>query len=256
MTRLWVMLLSLGALLVSCTQSGSKNVSLKNDEDKFSYIIGQNIGNGLKNQGLTVDPDILAYAIKDVMKGQPSKVTPQEMQQIMGKMQAKMMEKQMGAAKENKSKADKFLAENKSKSGIQTTKSGLEYQILQEGKGPSPKVTDVVKVQYRGTLLDGSEFDSSYKRGTPAEFPVGGVIKGWTEALQLMKVGSKWKLWIPPDIAYGESGRPGIPPNSLLTFEVELVSISPPSQHAGMGAPNSKLPPIPAHGLMKKKPGN
>ena len=116
MMRLGVLLVGLGALLASCTQSGSGNVSLKNDDDKFSYIIGQNIGNGLKNQGLTVNPDILASAIKDVMKGVPSKVSPQEMQQIMGKMQAKMMEKQKGAAPEDKAKADKFLAENKSKS--------------------------------------------------------------------------------------------------------------------------------------------
>src|SRR5206468_4108344 len=113
----------------------------------------------------------------------------------------------------------------KNKKGVKSTASGLQYEVLSEGKGTSPKATDTVKVNYRGSLLDGTEFDSSYKRGQPAEFPVNGVIKGWTEALQMMKPGAKWKLYIPANLAYGEHGRPGIPPNSMLTFEVELLEI-------------------------------
>jgi FKBP-type peptidyl-prolyl cis-trans isomerase FklB len=128
-------------------------------------------------------------------------------------------------SEKNKKEGEAFLAENKKKSGIKALPSGLQYKVITEGKGKSPKATETVTVHYRGTLIDGTEFDSSYKRGQPATFPVGGVIKGWTEALQLMKEGAKWQLVIPSDLAYGESGRQGIPPNAVLVFEVELVSI-------------------------------
>lgn len=216
--------LSLSLLLVSCTKGGGK-VELKTDDQKLSYAIGQQIGAGMKSQNINVDTDVLAASINDVLKGAPSRLTPEQMQATMMKAQQTRQEKQTGAGKENKAKADKFLAENKGKKGVTTTASGLQYEVVTAGKGTSPKASDVVKVHYKGTLLDGSEFDSSYKRGEPAMFPVGGVIKGWTEALQLMKPGAKWKLTIPPELAYGEQGRPSIPPNSLLQFEVELVSI-------------------------------
>lgn len=214
--------------LFACTKDGAKkSTELKTDDDKFSYVIGQQIGQGLKSQGVNVDVDILAAAIQDALKGTPSKLSQDEMRTVMMNMQTKMMQKQLGEAKENKDKGDKYLAENAKRTGVKSTKSGLQYEVLTEGKGAKPKASDVVKVRYKGTLIDGTEFDSSYKRGDePAEFPVGAVIKGWTEALQLMPVGSKWKVFIPGELAYGEQGRPSIPPNSTLVFEVELVAIN------------------------------
>ncbi len=208
----------------ACTQGGG-NVELKTDEQKVSYAIGQQIGQGMKQQKLDIDTKVLAASIDDVLKGNKARLTPEEMQGAMMKLQEKIHAKSAGEGKANKEQADKFLAENKSKKGVTTTKSGLQYEVMTEGKGTTPKSTDTVKVHYKGTLLDGTEFDSSIKRGQPAVFPVTGVIKGWTEALQLMKVGSKWKLSIPPDLAYGDQGRPSIPPSSLLQFEVELIGI-------------------------------
>jgi len=222
--RLGLISVSALPLLMACT-AGSQKVELKTDDQKVSYTIGQQIGSGIKAQKLPIDVDVLAASIKDVLGGKPSRLSQEEQQATMMRMQQKMQETQTGEGKENKAKADKFLAENKGKKGVKATASGLQYEVITEGKGASPKATSTVKVHYRGTLLDGTEFDSSIKRGTPAEFPVNGVIKGWTEALQLMKVGSKWKLTIPPDLAYGEQGRPSIPPNSLLQFEVELLEI-------------------------------
>ena len=136
-----------------------------------------------------------------------------------------MQQKQQQTAQKNQGDSDKFLAENKTKEGVKATASGLQYKVLKEGNGQQPKASDTVTVNYRGTLLDGTEFDSSYKRGEAATFPVSGVIKGWTEALQMMKVGSKYQLFIPPNLAYGEQARGSIPPNALLTFEVELLRI-------------------------------
>jgi FKBP-type peptidyl-prolyl cis-trans isomerase len=228
MKRTWMITGFLGLWLTGCNGGGggSHPIELKTDEQKFSYMIGQQIGNNLKQQGLAVDADVLAQSLQDAMKGNPSKLTMEEMQQVGMKMQAKLMAKQMGEAKENKDKGDKFLEQNKKQQGVQVTSDGLQYQVLKAGTGAIPKATDTVTVNYRGTLIDGTEFDSSYKRGQPAKFPVNGVIKGWTEALQLMKVGSKWKLWIPSQLAYGERGQPGIPADSTLIFEVELLGVN------------------------------
>jgi len=204
---------------------GDKPQSL---EDKASYIIGFNLGSNLKKQEIPVTGDLIVKGLRDGLAGAPGLLNDEEIQAVMGEFQQKMMAqqqaKQAAAGEKNKKEADAFLAANKSKQGVITTASGLQYQILQEGTGATPKPTDQVTVHYKGTLLDGKVFDSSYDRSEPATFIVGQVIPGWVEALQLMKVGSKAKLFIPPALAYGESGAgQDIGPNSLLIFEVELL---------------------------------
>ena len=209
----------------------AENQELKNEKEKASYAIGFDMGSSLKKNNIDVDADILGKAIKDVLTGNKTLMTEQEVKAtliaIQKDMQAKMQAKMKSQGEKNKKEGETFLAQNKSKKGVKTLTSGLQYKILAEGKGKSPKATDTVTVNYRGTLIDGTEFDSSYKRGQPATFPVGGVIKGWTEALQLMKEGAKWQLVIPANLAYGENGTPGGPigPDAVLIFEVELISI-------------------------------
>ncbi len=209
---------------------------LKDQKDKVSYGYGMQIGTNLKRQGIEVNPELLAAGLKAAMAGEKTLLTEDEARQAMmtfqQEMQAKRMEKQKVEGEENKKKGDDFLAENKKKEGVKTTPSGLQYQIVTTGKGPMPKAEDTVSTHYRGTLIDGTEFDSSYKRGEPAKFPVNGVIKGWTEALQMMPVGSKWKLFIPGDLAYGPGGRPGIPSNATLLFDIELLAIEPKTEGA------------------------
>src|SRR5579859_65224 len=204
----------------------AKKAGLTTDKKKLSYTIGQQIGRQIKGSGLDIDPAVLAQSIDDVVKGKEPKLSPEEMQAVMSNASQAAKAKLEVAGKENRTKGDKFLADNKSKSGVKTTASGLQYQVLKEGGGASPKETDTVKVHYRGTLIDGTQFDSSYDRNEPAQFPLNGVIKGWTEGLQLMRVGGKSKLFVPSDLAYGPQGRPGIPPNSVLVFEVELIEIA------------------------------
>jgi FKBP-type peptidyl-prolyl cis-trans isomerase FklB len=204
---------------------GDKPQSL---EDKASYIIGFNLGSNLKKQEIPVTGDLIVKGLRDGLSGAKGLLTDEEIQAVMTEFQQKMMTqqqaKQSKIGEENKKQAEAFLAANKGKQGVITTASGLQYQILQEGTGPNPKPTDQVTVHYKGTLLDGKVFDSSYDRSEPATFVVGQVIPGWVEALQLMKVGSKAKLFIPPALAYGESGAgQDIGPNSLLIFEVELL---------------------------------
>jgi len=216
------------ALAASPAMSGEKK-ELKTQKDKMSYAIGLDMGNNLKKNELEVDPEVLARAIKDVMSDGKPLMTDQEAKDtllaLQKDLQAKQLEKNKVLGEKNKKEGEAFLAKNKKKEGVKTLPSGLQYKVITEGKGNSPKASDTVTVNYAGTLIDGTEFDSSFKRGQPATFPVGGVIKGWTEALQLMKEGSRWQLVIPADLAYGEQGRPGIPPSSVLIFEVELVSI-------------------------------
>ena len=216
------------AMAASPAMAGEKK-ELKTQKDKVSYAIGLDIGNSLKKNELEVDPDVLTGAIKDVLSNSKPQMTDQEAKETLMALQkdrqAKQQERNKSLGEKNKKEGDAYLARNKKQDGVKTLKSGLQYKVITEGKGKSPKASDTVTVNYAGTLIDGVEFDSSYKRGQPATFPVGGVIKGWTEALQLMKEGSKWQLVIPADLAYGEQGRPGIPPNAVLIFEVELVSI-------------------------------
>lgn len=225
-------------------------LALKTQKDKVSYAIGMSEGKrlkqGLKQSDVDVDTAILLRAIKDVLSDGKLLLTDQEAQTTLTTLQADLRKaqelKMQQLADTNKKESDAFLAANKTKEGVVTLTSGLQYKILQEGTGPKPAATDMVTVNYRGTLLNGTEFDSSYKRGQPATFNVGQIIKGWTEALELMPVGSKWQLFIPPDLAYGPSGRPPvIGPNSTLVFEVELISIQP----QAAAAPKPALAPVP-----------
>jgi FKBP-type peptidyl-prolyl cis-trans isomerase FklB len=209
--------------------------ALTTKKDRFSYALGMNLGSNLKKQNVPVNEALFARGLKDSMAGAKTLLTEDEARAVMMEMQTEFRKQQEEKAKAmgeaNKKDSEAFLAANKTKDGVVVLPSGLQYKILQAGVGPKPSATDTVSVNYRGTLITGKEFDSSYKRGQPATFAVGGVIKGWTEALQLMPVGSKWQLFIPSDLAYGERGAgPDIAPNSTLVFEVELLSIKPPEK--------------------------
>jgi FKBP-type peptidyl-prolyl cis-trans isomerase FklB len=215
--------------------------TLKTDQDKVSYSMGVDMGRNLQKQGIEVNPDVLLNGIKDGMAGGAAvKMTDEEMQATMHAFIQNVMQKK---SDDNKKKGDQFLAENKKKDGWQSTTSGLQYKVITTGTGAKPAATDTVVVNYRGTLIDGTEFDSTYKRNEPAEFPVNQVIPGWTEALQLMPVGSKWDLVIPSNLAYGENGPPGIGANSVLQFEVELLNIKKGDASGGSNTPGAPAAP-------------
>jgi FKBP-type peptidyl-prolyl cis-trans isomerase FkpA/FKBP-type peptidyl-prolyl cis-trans isomerase FklB len=210
------------------TEETSEAVVLETLEQKFSYTIGYQIGSQAKQEGFELDVNALVAAMEDLKAGGEMQLTEDDMAGVMRDMQAKIMaERQAEAAKiaeENSASGAAFLTENATKEGVTTTESGLQYKVITEGTGPKPGPTDSVTVHYRGTLTDGTEFDSSYSRGQPATFGVHQVIAGWTEALQLMPEGSKWELAIPSDLAYGPGGKgPVIGPNATLLFEVELL---------------------------------
>ncbi|MGB8885800.1 MAG: FKBP-type peptidyl-prolyl cis-trans isomerase [Candidatus Korobacteraceae bacterium] len=214
---------------------GSSSSTLTTEKQKLSYAIGMNIGKNLHRDAVDIDTNLLLQGMKDGLTGGQTLMTDQEAQAAVVELQTSLRKKQeekaQAAGETNKKEGDAFLAANKTKPGVVTLPSGLQYKILTAGTGPKPTATDSVVCNYRGTLIDGTEFDSSYKRGQPATFPVNGVIKGWTEALQLMPVGSKWQLFVPPDLAYGARGAGSeIGPNSTLIFEVELQSIKPKGQ--------------------------
>ncbi len=212
----------------------------KDTKEKASYSIGVSIGKNFKNQGADLNLETVLQGMKDAVEGKKTLMTDQEIQETMmsfsAQMRAKAQEKQKEAGEKNRKEGEAFLAENKKKDGVKTTPSGLQYKVITMGTGTKPTTNDTVVTHYRGTLIDGTEFDSSYKRGEPATFPVTGVIKGWTEALQLMPVGSKWQLFIPSDLAYGPNGRPSIPPSSTLLFDLELISIKEPVKDASNAA--------------------
>lgn len=202
----------------------------KTKQEKIGYAIGMNIGTNMLQQKLDVDADQLAAGLQAVLKGEKTVLTQEEMGQILTAYQQEMQMKQMAEmaaeAAKNEKLAQEYLENNSKQDGVVTLESGLQYKIIKAGTGASPKAESKVQVHYRGTLLDGTEFDSSYKRGEPASFPVNGVIPGWTEALQLMKEGAKWQLVIPASLAYAERGAPPmIPPNATLIFDVELLKI-------------------------------
>jgi FKBP-type peptidyl-prolyl cis-trans isomerase FklB len=219
-----------GILLMANVSFAKEDAVLKDEKDRLSYAIGMDIGNGLKRQNIDLNPEIVAQGIWDSLSGEKTLMTEQEYRDTMNAFKQEMSKKQQAQMQEfsekNKKDGENFLAENKTKEGIITLPSGLQYKVVQAGTGKSPKSSDTVTVNYKGTLIDGTEFDSSYRRGQPASFPVKGVIPGWTEALQLMKEGAKWELYIPSNLAYGERGAGrNIGPNSTLIFEVELISV-------------------------------
>lgn len=204
--------------------------TLKTEKDKASYALGMSIGTGLHRQGIPVDPAVVARGLRDAMLGNKTLMTEDEMKSTLQQLRAEVGKEQAAkahaAGEANRKEGEEFLNANKAKEGVTALPDGLQYKVVKEGTGPKPTANDTVTVNYRGTLVNGKEFDSSYKRGQPASFPVKGVIKGWTEALQLMPVGSKWELYIPADLAYGDNPPdPSIGPGDTLIFEVELLSI-------------------------------
>jgi len=222
--KLFVATLAVAAVATSIFAQ-DKPFPLKDLKDKASYSIGVDIGMNFKKQNMDLNADALAAGAKDALNGKPQ-VSPNEVREIMTQWQKEFGEKQKVMATKNQADGEKYLVENKKKEGVKTTASGLQYKSLKEGAGPQPKASDTVTVNYRGTLIDGTEFDSSYKRGEPATFPLNGVIKGWTEGLQLMKKGSKFQFVIPPNLAYGERAvGADIGPNSTLVFDVELLDV-------------------------------
>ena len=228
--------LLMGTMIVAAiaTVGCEKKAKLETDQEKASYAIGQQIGRSLKMQNADVVVPSLVAGLNDALGDKEAKLKPEEMQAALQKLQEGAMKKAMEEAEANLKRGDEWLAKNKEKSGVKTTESGLQYEVVKEGTGKTPKDTDVVKVHYTGTLINGEKFDSSRDRGEPAEFPVNGVIPGWTEALKLMKEGAQYKLAIPAKLAYGPQGRPGIPANSTLLFDVELMEVkSQPAQDGG-----------------------
>lgn len=229
---------------------------LKTPKERISYVLGANLGKGIRKQSLEVDPDLVVQGLKDALSESEMLLTEHEVLVIMSSLQNELRQKQVTLAAEkivatkelgekNKKESETFLAENKAKEGVVTLESGLQYKVLTAGDGKKPAADDTVVCHYRGRLLDGTEFDSSYKRDKPATFPLNRVIKGWNQALQLMPVGSKWQLFVPPALAYGERGaNSGIGPNATLIFEVELVSI--PDKSEASTATRS-LPPTRRH---------
>lgn len=212
--------------------------------DRASYIIGFNIGRTFKTNDLQANPDLVLKGLRDGLAGETGLLTSEEMQATMQSLQQQVQTaqaaKQKALGEKNKAEGAAFLEKNKARAGVKTTASGLQYEVLKEGSGSSPKPTDTVTVNYKGTLMDGTTFDSSYDRGQPATFVLNQVIPGWTEGVQLMKPGAKYKFYIPSNLAYGEQAPPQIGPNAPLIFEVELLSIGQPEQPAKPGAPSGQ----------------
>jgi FKBP-type peptidyl-prolyl cis-trans isomerase len=220
----------IGIVLLAGAAWAEEAAVLKTQKDKVSYGIGMNIGKSLKKDAIDVDADMLVKGLRDSLSGEKTLMSDEEYRATLTAFQKEMMEKQAEASKavaeKNKKEGEAFLADNGKKEGVLTLPSGLQYKVIKSGTGKTPKLTDTVETHYRGTLIDGTEFDSSVKRGQTATFPVNGVIPGWTEALQKMKEGDKWQLFVPANLAYGERGAGrDIGPNATLIFEVELIAV-------------------------------
>ncbi len=211
-------------------KAAKEEIEIKTDVDKISYVLGSQFARTLKTDEVEINREVFFRAMRDVFDDKPPMLTDEEMQKIMMDFRQEIMNKRVDAQRKemarNLEKAESFLEDNAKEEGVKTTESGLQYMVIKDGTGESPSISDKVKVHYRGMLMDGTEFDNSYKRDEPAEFGLEGIIPGWTEALQLMKEGAKWKIFVPPALAYGEQGKPPrIPPNSLLIFELELLEV-------------------------------
>ena len=247
MTRIFSLALLLSAFVIAGCDSQPADAEqaveegtgsgLETDSQKLSYGLGMNIGFGMAQQGVPdLDPEALVKGITDAINGVESQVSQEELQAAIQRVREKEIAKMNALTEENARQGAEFLAENAKREGVISTESGLQYEVISSGDGESPTAESVVKTHYHGTLIDGSVFDSSVERGAPAQFAVNGVIPGWTEALQLMKVGDKWKLFLPADLAYGlQSPSPNIPPNSTLIFEVELLEIVKLDEDVSMG---------------------
>ena len=223
-------LIVVGAVIVAGMAHRADGQTLKTDKEKTSYAIGVQMGSDMRHYGMEVDPDLVAKGFSDAYAARKLLLSDQQMSETIAGvdklMTARSADMLKQDAERNRQEGQAFLAQNMRKDGVKTLPSGLQYRIMKTGTGRTPRATDTVVVNYRGTFIDGTEFDSSYRRGQPFVAPVNSVIKGWIEALQLMNVGSKWQLFIPPQLAYGQQGAPpGIGPNATLIFEVELLSI-------------------------------
>jgi FKBP-type peptidyl-prolyl cis-trans isomerase FklB len=214
------------ALMISQFAQAAES-ELDTDQKRIGYTLGYQLGLSMRQQGLELDADAASQAVHDAFSGKPSKLTQAEMQAVVQTMNAQILQKQVEVSEKNHKAGMEFLAENKKKKGVTTTKSGLQYKVMTKGKGKKATAADTVVAHYEGRLINGTVFDSSIKRGTPATFPVSGVIKGWQEVLQLMSEGAKWQVYIPADLAYGEKGvGRNIGPNETLIFDIELIKIN------------------------------
>lgn len=225
-----ISLLFLGLMVALASPMAQTKVDLKTENDKVSYAIGMDIGSKLTQQGLKLSPKLLTKGLSDAMNGGKTLLTDAEAKEVLVAFQMEMRKKQMAKQKvkgaTNKKEGEAFLAKNKTKKGVITTASGLQYKVIKKGSGKKPTASNQVVAHYKGTLINGKEFDSSHKRGTPVTFGVTGVIKGWTEVLQLMKEGAKYMVYIPSALAYGERGAGKmIGPDSTLIFEIELIEV-------------------------------
>jgi len=216
-------------VMAGCSGNDKSAPEVKTEDERISYAIGFNIGHQLKmnivEDTVNIDPDVVALAIADAMENGDTALSPEEIQQVLDDFQAGQQAAQQRAAGENKIEASEFLVQNAKKENVVTLEDSLQYEIIEAGTGATPTQDDMVRVHYHGTFIDGTVFDSSVDRGEPVQFPIRGVIPGWTRVLQMMKVGGKWKAYIPPELGYGPRGSASIPPNSLLIFEIELLDI-------------------------------
>jgi FKBP-type peptidyl-prolyl cis-trans isomerase FklB len=233
-TIVWTVMICLGTatmLFTGCKTNSSNNKILSGEKARVSYAFGMSMARALQRRGIEVEADLVARGAKDGLTG-PTLLTPEQAQETLTAFQSEFFAKQKKIhdelAAKNQAEAKAFLATNKNNQGVVTLTNGLQYRVITNGTGATPAPEDTVTVNYRGTLMDGTEFDSSFKSGKPAQLPVTGIIPGWTEALLKMNVGSKWQVFIPPALAYGEQDRPGVPPNSLLIFEIDLLSTKSP----------------------------
>ena len=242
--RKWIAVSVLAVVTLSAAAQNTAAPELKTDKDKFSYALGMNFGVNLRKQGLDLDPAVFAKAFADAFSNGKTAMSDADMETVLTaaaqQIKAKMEAEDAAKAEKAKAEGEKFLADNKTREGVIALPSGLQYKILQQGTGDKPALGDTVSCNYKGTFIDGTVFDASDQHGGPVSFPVGGVIPGWTEALQLMPVGSKWQLFIPANLAYGADAPPEIGPNATLIFEVELVSVKKAAAPAAEGQPAAK----------------